>query len=144
MERNSLLTSCSTIARKKRGLDTRYARTCVQGVMHSGGNSVHWYGARTVYHFGVSSEGVNVFEERVVCILAKDTEDAHSKAVKESEKYAESNDFEMYPEQVCYRQDGGKLINEYEVWSELFQSTQSLDEFYKERYLKYLYDPEKA
>ena len=36
MERNSLLTSCSTIARKKRGLDTRYARACVQGVIQLG------------------------------------------------------------------------------------------------------------
>jgi hypothetical protein len=97
---------------------------------------VNWYGARTVYLFGVNSEGLNVFEERVVCILAKDTEDAYSKAVKEAEDYAKSNEFEMYPEQVCYRQDGDRLINEYEVWSELFQSPLSLEEFYKERYLR--------
>ena len=106
--------------------------------------SLNWYGARSVYHFGVNSEGLNIFEERVVCIQAETFEDAHEKAVKEAEDYAESNDFEMHPEQVCYKQDGEILINEYEVWCELFQSNQTLDMFYKERYLKYLYEPEKA
>ena len=32
MQRVAVITSRSTIARKKRGLDTRYARACVQGV----------------------------------------------------------------------------------------------------------------
>jgi len=103
-----------------------------------------WYGARSVYHFGVNSEGLNVFEERVVCIKAKSTEEAHARARKEAEDYAESNQFEMHPEQSFYKQDGDKLIKNYEVWSELFQSNQTLDKFYKERYLKYLYDPNKA
>lgn len=111
--------------------------------MNSEGSSMKWYGVRTVYHFGINSEGVNVFEERVVCILAKDIEDSHSKGVAEAEGYAKNNDFDMHPEQVYYQQDGDRLINEYEVWSELFQSGQSLGEFYTERYSKYLYDPEK-
>jgi hypothetical protein len=91
----------------------------------------------------VSSEGLNIYEERIVCIEAETFEDAHNKAIKEAEEYTDCNGFEMYHEQVCYEQDGEKIIDGYEVWSELFQSNQNLDEFYKERYLKYVYEPEK-
>ncbi|WP_444902868.1 DUF4288 domain-containing protein [Microbulbifer sp. CnH-101-E] len=105
---------------------------------------MNWYGARSVYHFGVNSEGLNIFEERVVCIKADSFKKAHSRARKEAEEYAESNGFDMHPEQVCYKQDGDKLIKNYEVWSELFQSNMNLESFYQERYLKYLYVPEQA
>ncbi|WP_353505470.1 DUF4288 domain-containing protein [Microbulbifer variabilis] len=43
-----------------------------------------WYGARSVYHFGVNSEGLNIFEERVVCIKADSFKKAHSRARKEA------------------------------------------------------------
>ncbi|WP_444907884.1 DUF4288 domain-containing protein [Microbulbifer sp. SSSA008] len=74
-----------------------------------------WYGVRSVYHFGISSKGLNIFEERVVCIRAESFKEAHSRARKEAEEYAEDNGFDMHPEQVCYKQDGDELIKNYEV-----------------------------
>jgi len=114
------------------------------GVMREDKKHMEWIAVRSVYHFGINSKGKNVFEERVVCFEAKDFDEAHDKAKKESELYAEENGFEFYPEQVSYMQDGDKLIDGYEIWSELFESNLSLNEFYKERYEQYIYNPDDA
>ncbi|MDG9671417.1 DUF4288 domain-containing protein [Hahella sp. CR1] len=103
---------------------------------------MNWYAVRNIYHFGVKKSGANVFEERIVCIYAKDFEEAHKKGKEESEAYALENEFEAHNEQHAYKQDGKKLIDGYELWSELYESDLSLDEFYKEHYLKYMYAPD--
>jgi len=41
-----------------------------------------------------------------------------------------------------YEQDGSPLIDGYELRSELFESRQSLDEFYADRYGRYEYHAE--
>jgi hypothetical protein len=101
-----------------------------------------WFGVRSIYLFGAKSDGSNVFEERVVCFEADSPAAALAKAKVESEQYASSQDFEVFPDRVAYEQDGDALVDGYEVWSELFESRESLAEFYASRYAKYEYHPE--
>ncbi|MDH5712258.1 MAG: DUF4288 domain-containing protein, partial [Gammaproteobacteria bacterium] len=101
-----------------------------------------WFAIRSVYQFGIKENGLNVFEERIVCFKAKDFDEAHIKADAESEKYANENDFIVHPEQIGYKQDGNPLMDGYELWSELFESSKSLEDFYQDRYKKYEYNPE--
>jgi len=103
---------------------------------------VPWYAIRTVYHFGVKSDGTNVFEERVVCFNAESWGEAHLRAELESEHYEKQNNVVAHPEQSGYEQDGENLVDEYEVWSELFESTSELSEFYAQRYGRYEYHAE--
>ncbi len=105
---------------------------------------MEWIAIRSIYHFGVNKNGVNIFEERVVVFEAKDFKDAHAKATIESEVYARENEFILHPEQIGYKQDGEQLIDGYEVWSELFEADLTLDLFYFERYEKYAYHEENA
>lgn len=101
-----------------------------------------WYAIRTVYHFGVKGDGTNVFEERIVSFEASDWPEAHAKAEAESDTYAKDRDLSVHPERSGYEQDGEPLIDGYEIWSELFESPLSLENFYTERYAKYEYHPE--
>jgi hypothetical protein len=103
---------------------------------------MHWFAIRCVYHFDCKSDGLNIFEERIVCFKAATTEEAHEKASKESDEYAKSNDLVAHPQQEGYEQDGDDLIDGYKLWSELFESKESLEEFYENRYGKYSYHPE--
>jgi hypothetical protein len=101
-----------------------------------------WYAIRTVYHFGTKNDGTNVFEERVVCFEAASWAEAHAKADTESDKYAKAHEMEAHPEQSGYEQDGEPLIDGYEIWSELFESRDTLEEFYAKRYAAYEYHPD--
>ncbi|MFO0758139.1 MAG: hypothetical protein U0359_16710 [Byssovorax sp.] len=103
---------------------------------------MRWYAIRTVYLVGSKSDGANVFEERAVCFSASSWEEAHRKAGVESQEYAGANGFEAHAEQVGYEQDGEPLLDGYEVWSEFFESKLDLDDFYRARYLAFLYTPE--
>lgn len=98
-----------------------------------------WFAIRTVYHFGIKSDGMNVFEERIVCFSAASSDEAHLKASAESAEYEARNNVIAHPEQSGYEQDGQALIEGYEVWSELFESRDSLDQFYAKRYGRYEY-----
>lgn len=102
-----------------------------------------WYAIRNVYLFGTKQNGTNVFEERVVCFEAQSWDEAHKKAEAEAAEYARDNGFIAYSEQSGYEQDGNALIDGYEVWSELFEANETLEEFYKNRYTKYEYQPER-
>ncbi|MDR2872870.1 MAG: DUF4288 domain-containing protein [Xanthomonadaceae bacterium] len=102
-----------------------------------------WYAIRTVYLFGTKKDGTNVFEERIVAFEAASWDEAHIKADKKSRAYAAAHQgVKVHPEQVGYRQDGAALIDGYELWSELFESTQTLEEFYQNRYASLKYRPE--
>ena len=101
-----------------------------------------WYAIQTVYHFGVKADGTNIFEERVMSFEAPNFADAHRKAVAESEAYAKENNFVRYSEQSGYEQDGSPLVDGYELWSELYESRESLEQFYASRYRRYLYTPD--
>lgn len=101
-----------------------------------------WYAIRNVYHFGTKKDGQNIFEERIVCFSAESESAAHALAQIESDEYAESNNFISHDEQVGYELDPEDLIQGHEIWSELFESHDSLDVFYQKRYLEYLYTPD--
>lgn len=101
-----------------------------------------WFAIRTIYHFGVKSDGRNIFEERIVAFEAESWDEAHEKAEAEAEQYAEANDFVAHPDQVGYEQDGERLVDGYEIWSELYESPLSLEAFHAERYERYEYEPE--
>lgn len=98
-----------------------------------------WFGVRTVYLFGKKNDGTHVFEERVVVFSGADFDEALAKAKSESAEYAAALEIEYHPEQIVYEQDGDALIDGYEVWSDLFESTESLEAFYQSRYAKYEY-----
>ncbi len=100
-----------------------------------------WYAIRHVLHYGVKPDGKNIFEERVVCIEASSIGEAHAKAAKEVEEYARPNNSKVYPESIAYELDEDKLIDGYEVWSELYESEESLEEYYVGRYIIYRYKP---
>jgi len=101
---------------------------------------MEWYAVRSVYHFGTKNDGKNIFEERIVCFKASNFEQANEKGAKESKQYSDDNRFDVYPEQLTYKQDGDTLIDGYEVWSELYESYYSLEQFYMERYTNYVYN----
>jgi hypothetical protein len=101
-----------------------------------------WFAIRTVYHFGTKADGTNVFEERVVSFEAESTTEAHRKADEESDAYARENNFVAHPERSGYQLDGLPQIDGYEVWSELFASRQTLEQFYASRYDAFLYTPD--
>jgi len=103
---------------------------------------MNWYAVRSVYHFGTKKNGKNIFEERIVCFEASDFEEANSKGVDESKIYAEENGFDVYSEQLTYKQDGESLIDGYELWSVLYESDKPLEKFYVDLYKTYEYDPE--
>jgi hypothetical protein len=105
------------------------------------GDHMEWFAIRSLYLFGIDEFGNNVFEERIVSICAKDFTQAHIKGRLEAEEYASNNKFEMHSEQLVYKQDGKQLIDGYELWSVLYQSKLTLNNFYKSHYLKYVYTP---
>ncbi|GGA29511.1 DUF4288 domain-containing protein [Dyella nitratireducens] len=101
-----------------------------------------WYGIRTIYQWGEKSDGTSIFEERIVVFEATSSDEAHAKASTEAKAYSGGTAWIAYPEQVGYEQDGKPLVDAYEVWSELFEGSCSLDEFYAQRYSRFLYHPE--
>jgi len=101
-----------------------------------------WYAIRTVYQFGVKADGKNVFEERIVSLQASDWDEAHAKAKAESRAYENDADVTAHPQRDGYEQDGESLIDGYEIWSELFESSLSLEDFFADRYSKHEYHPE--
>jgi Domain of unknown function (DUF4288) len=103
-----------------------------------------WFGIRTIFLWGKrKNDGLNVFEERVVVFSADTVEDALAKAEREAEEYAAANRMEaQHGLQVAYYQDGDPLIDGYEVWSELYQSSENLESFVQSRYEKYNYHPD--
>lgn len=104
--------------------------------------TIHWYGIRTVYHFGTKQDGTNVFEERVVVFSAQTDEEALAKAEREADQYASANNLQRHPWLEAYHQDGDALIDGYEVWSELYESAEDLETFFQSRYEKYSYRPD--
>jgi hypothetical protein len=101
-----------------------------------------WYAIRTVYHFGVKSGVKNIFEERVACFSAETVEEAHMLAKAEANEYSRNNEFIAHEDQVGYLLDPVNLSQGQEVWSELFEANESLEQFYENRYMKYTYLPE--
>ncbi len=101
-----------------------------------------WFAIRTVYLFGTKKDGTNIFEERVVCFEADTSELAHEKATAEAAQYSRDQGFEAHPLQVGYRQDGDPMVDGYEVWSNLFQSRETLAEFYESHYALCEYEPD--
>lgn len=101
-----------------------------------------WFAVRSLYKFGVKKDGKNIFEERIVCFGAPDFDVAATRAREEAETYAKDNDFELHEEQLVYKQDGESLIDCYEVWSELYESYESIHVFFDAKYRRFLYEPE--
>ncbi len=104
--------------------------------------AVKWFGTRSVYFFGQKKDGANIFEERVVVFSATTEEEAFAKAVEEAKQYAASNDMEWHPWQIAFEQEGRPLIDGYEVWSELYQSSEDLQSFVKSQYEQYEFHPD--
>lgn len=103
---------------------------------------MNWYAIRSVYLFESRPDGTNVFEERIVSFHAENADAAHEKAIEERRQYAEMNGFTAHPHQVGYEQDGDALLDGCELWSQLFESRDSLEAFYEKRYLAFAYHPE--
>jgi hypothetical protein len=50
--------------------------------------------------------------------------------------------YDIFSELVAYQLDDGDLTQGREVWSEMYESKETLDEFYQNRYGKYTYHSE--
>lgn len=98
-----------------------------------------WFAIRSVYHFSTKPDGTNVFEERIVCFEAATQEEAHEKAYVERQAYAKENGFTAHKQQIGYEQDGDPLIDGYELWSDMFESKDTLEMFYSKRYNRFQY-----
>jgi len=108
---------------------------------------MEWYAVRSIFHFRTKEDGKNVFEERIVVFEAENEEQAFKKAEKEAEEYAKNEDgadFGIHPNMELYIQDGDPLIDEYEVWSQLFETTENINEFFRNRYERYEYHPSRS
>lgn len=106
---------------------------------------MNWYAVRSVYLWGQKSDGTNVFEERVVALSAPSESEALVKARAEAEAYRVQRrdvSYERHPQFVLYRLDGGATSDGAEVWSEMFESYESLQQFYASRYERYEYHAE--
>jgi hypothetical protein len=104
--------------------------------------AVPWYGIRHVFKFGVKSNGMNIFEERVVVFKGDTQDEAHAKARKEAQEYAQASNLTLHPHSMGYEQDGDDLLDGYEVWSELYETRENLEEFYANRYEHYRHHPD--
>ena len=102
-----------------------------------------WYGIRSLFLFGRKKDGTNVFEERVVVFSGATVERAFAKATKEAEEYAKTLNIRMHRYMEAYEQDGDALIEGYEVWSVLYESRETLSSFFKTKYGKYEYHPDR-
>jgi hypothetical protein len=106
---------------------------------------MNWYAVRSIFHFGNKEDGKNVFEERIVVFEAENEDIAFLKAEMEANDYAKNDgkeDFKIHPDMELYIQDGDPLIDSYEVWSQLFETNENMDEFFANRYAKYEYHPD--
>ena len=102
-----------------------------------------WFAIRSVYHFGRKRDGSNIFEERIVAFQSESADRALDKAQIESEEYLNVAELlDVHPDRVAYEQDGEALIDGYELWSELSESSKGLVDFYADRYLRGDYHPE--
>jgi hypothetical protein len=100
-----------------------------------------WYAIRTIYHFGIKPNDINIFEERVVVFEGASWDEVMAKASAEADSYTSETGFPHHPDQSGYEQDGDALIDGYEVWSALFESSLSLSEFCAARYKAFEYVP---
>jgi hypothetical protein len=104
-----------------------------------------WYAIRTVYCWGPRSDGKNVFEERIVAFSGLSSDEAFEKAQQEATVYATARHdirYESHPEQVSYELKDPGWVDGLEIWSQMFESDESLEQFYENRYSKYDYHPE--
>ena len=102
-----------------------------------------WYGVRSIFLFGRKKDGTNVFEERIVAFSGATVVRVFAKAKKEAEAYAKALNMKLHPCTEAYTQDGDALIDGYEVWSVLYESREPLRSFFKNRYDRYEYHPDK-
>ena len=101
-----------------------------------------WFGVRSVVQWRQKADGKNVFEERIVVFCAHTPAEALVKAQGESDRYTEEGPEPVDMEFVAYHQDGGPLIDGYEVWSERYETDEDYEAFYAARYEKYKYHPD--
>lgn len=101
--------------------------------------TIRWFGIRTIFLFGKKKDGTNIFEERIVVFSGNSEEEAFAKAEAEADRYAQNLKMERHPRQDAYSQDDEPLIDGYEVWSMLYESTEDIHSFVKSKYERYEY-----
>ena len=106
---------------------------------------VHWFGIRTIHSFGTKRDGTNLFEERFNVFGGANHDEAFAKAQKVAAEYAKP----WHPEQIAYFLDDyfldkppPEIVEDFEVWSEVFEFPGTLDEFVAARYSKFDYHPD--
>jgi hypothetical protein len=90
---------------------------------------------------GVKADGLNVFEERIVAFEAESRDEASAKGNAESDAYAAEHGYVPFPELSCYALEAGAAADGAEVWSELYEDSCTLVEFYAKRYSRVEYQP---
>jgi hypothetical protein len=93
-----------------------------------------WFGVRSLFLFGKKQDGTNIIEERIVVYSGQDWEDVFAKAEQADAAYIRDSAMMVHPWREAYEQDGDALIDGYEVWSTLYETPSSLDEFVHQHY----------
>jgi hypothetical protein len=100
---------------------------------------IRWFGVRSLCLFGKKDDGRNIFEERVLVFSGKNSQEALAKAQAELDQYANCHNTIAHPALFAYEQDGDPLIDGYEVWSQLYETSEDIDSFFESRYSRYQY-----
>lgn len=88
---------------------------------------------RTVHLFERRVDGLNVLEERVVAF----------QAASWVEDYADRHGMPYLEDQEGYEADAADGVPDgHEMWSQLFQSHESLEAFFASRYERYAFEPD--
>ena len=105
---------------------------------------MRWYSIRAVYSHGSDSDGLGVFEERIMLYRTEDIERAFALAQTESEQYLQLNPtFQRVGHWAAFAigsREGD--LNEAEIWSELLKSELSPEQFYEQRYTAVELEPD--
>jgi hypothetical protein len=91
---------------------------------------VEWFAVRSIFRFGEKSDGKTIYEERIVGFSGANAHVALAKAEAESELYAKESGFQLVGDLMAYEQDGEPLIDGYELFSQLFESDDSPEDFF--------------
>ncbi|MBT5018710.1 hypothetical protein N8590_03065 [bacterium] len=90
-------------------------------------NTEHWYAVRSIWRYDApsTSERRYTYEERILLILAVNSDDAIEKSENKSKDY----DGECIGYQMAYEMDDGLLISGHELFSLMRDSDLSSDDY---------------
>lgn len=102
-----------------------------------------WYSIRAIYEHAPESDGMRLYEERMLLFRAQDIETAFALAENESRQYLTLNPtFERVGEWVAFAVAASENgLEGTEIWSGLSRSSLTGHQYYERRYTAYELQP---